>query len=165
MKLVNDWVLRLIGWGLCVPAIFLGPFAKLTSCDTTRPWVDGLFINTWRAYKKYNTKSWIRRMIGIYHNPKLTIQYLSILVAKKKVQKMGIVDITPHKLNRLHDIQTTHKHHRLRIQESQKGKVPSSQFGPIIVVGNHVHDGNHRVGALQEANFSGCIQVVQWIEI
>lgn len=165
MKFMRDWALRLTGWGLCVPAIAFGPIAKLTSCDTMRPWVDGLIVNTWRAYKKYNTKSWLRRMVGIYHNPNLTVQYWSILNTKKTVQSIGLVVATPNQLNRLHDIQTTHEHHRLRVQECKNGEVPSSQFGPIVVVGNEVHDGNHRIGALQEANFCGYVPVMQWTEI
>jgi hypothetical protein len=130
-----------------------------------RPWVDGLFVNTWRAYKKYNTKSWIRRMIGIYHNPNLTAQYWSILTTKKNVLPVGLLAAMPHELKRLHDIQTTHNHHKSRVEECKKGRVPSSQFGPIVVVGNEVHDGNHRIGALQEANFYGYVSVIQWVEI
>jgi hypothetical protein len=165
MNAAKNWALRLIGWSLCLPAIALGPIAKFTTCDTTRPWVDGLFINTWRAYKKYNTKSWIRRMIGIYHNPKLTKQYWAILTTKKNVQPAGIVLTSVYDLNRLHDIQTTHEHHRSRVQEAKKGKVPSSQFGQIVVVGQDVHDGNHRIGALQEANFSEPVPVLQWRQV
>lgn len=164
VPVLRNWALRMLGWFLCLPAILLGPVAKLTLCDVSRPWVDGLWVNTWRAYKKYNAGSWLRRMISIYKNPDLTTQYLKILLTKKQVKLIGEVLADPVALRPLHDIQTDHGHHRERVKEGRLGKVPSSQFGPIILVGEDVHDGNHRVGALQEAGFSGSVPVLLWLD-
>ena len=70
-------------------------------------------------------------MIGIYYNPNLTIQYLSILKTKKNVYCLGSAMVNPHALKQLHDIQTNHTHHRVRIAECKNNLIPSSQFGPI----------------------------------
>lgn len=158
-------LLVLIGWLLCVPAILLGPIVKLFPITIDRPWVDGLLLNTLRAYKKYNTRSWIRRMIGIVHNPRITLQYLSILCNKEQVEAIGSKQVYVNVLCRLHDVQTTHKHHKDRVEQARKGNVPDSIFGKIIVVGNKVHDGNHRIEALKEAGYIGPICVEYWRKI
>lgn len=165
MNTLKNCALRIAGWFLCIPAILLGPLAKLTKADVSRPWVDGLFYNTWRAYKKYDTKSWLRRMISIYHNPNLTIQYWNILTTKKKVVLVGETRLSVDTLRSAHDIQTDHAHHRHRVNQAKSGTIPVSNYGSIIVVGNTVHDGNHRIGALQEASYVCPVPVMKWEEV
>lgn len=165
MGFFRKWILRLVGWLLCVPAILLGPVARLTRSDVSRPWVDGLLHNTWRAYKKYDAGSWLRRMAGIYHNPDLTLQYWAILTTRKNVRLAGEEEARVGTLRPAHDIQTTHAHHRLRVARARRGEVPTSDYGRIIVVGDVVHDGNHRVGALREANYSAPVPVMRWEEV
>lgn len=143
-------ILRIIGWVLCIPAILLGPIARATYYNTNRPWVDGLVINIWRAYAKYDTKSWIRRMISIYKNPSLTVQYLKILKNKQIVYYCGATTIKSNILNNMHDTQTDHAHHRQRVDLLRAGKKIKSQYGPMIVVDNIVHDGNHRLSVYKE---------------
>lgn len=151
MKKIACFGLILLGWVLCIPAILLGPLAKLMPPDMNRPWVDGLMINMWRAYARYNTVSWIRRMIGIYKNPSLTIQYLRILLNKQEVKHIGSRVVKVADLMAFHDVETTHDHHRARVQRAIEGKGLESQFGKMIVVDNLVHDGNHRRAAFIEA--------------
>lgn len=144
-------ILRIIGWLLCIPAILLGPVARKTYDNINKPWVDGLLVNMWRAYAKYDTKSWIRRMIGIYKNPNLTIQYLNILRNKQIVYYCGATVVNTSKLQNMHDTQTDHAHHRERVKCVIEGGKPKSKYGPMIVTDNIVHDGNHRLAAYHEA--------------
>lgn len=152
MKIVKNIILAIIGVFLCIPAILLGPVAKLLPINSDRPWVDGLLINTLRAYKKYNTISWIRRIISICQKPSLTLEYLSLLVNKQSIYNSpvkSVVDVNY--LYASHWVETSHKHHRDRVESYKLGKNVTSQFGPIILVGNQVHDGNHRLAAMKEA--------------
>lgn len=144
-------LLIITGWLLCVPAIIFGPAAKLLPLNTDRPWIDGLLINTLRAYKKYNTQAWIRRMKSIAKHPQITLQYLKILTNKEQKQPIGQVELRVAELVQFHDVQTDHQHHRLRVLDYKYGKQPASDFGSIVVVGNTVHDGNHRLAAAREA--------------
>jgi hypothetical protein len=150
-----------LGTFLCLLAIIFQPIAKLTSVDTSRPWVDGLVINVWRAYAKYNTISWITRIIGIFKNPDMTRQYLKILSNKEKISQCETNIVEVEKLIQCHDVQTNHSHHRERVCKLLSGEQIESQFGPIVIVNNIIHDGNHRVAALREANIK-TIQVQQW---
>lgn len=156
------WIL--IGWLLCVPAILLGPLAKLTPVNTNRPWVDGLLVNIWRAYKKYDAKSWVRRMIGIYHNPNITKQYLRILSNRQNVQFIGERELNVELINNFHDVQTDHDHHRYRVLALRAGGKLTSDYGPMVVVGNIVHDGNHRLAALKEVR-KPKVKVDYWEEV
>lgn len=147
-------LLILLGWTMCAPAILLGPLARRTIDASTlqRPWVDGVFKNLWRAYAKYDTTSWYTRMQGIYHNPKLTLQYIKVLWNKQNVS--NVVSQSFAKVEDLvasHDVTTHHEHHRNRVLLARSHGYLDSKFGPIIVVGNRVHDGNHRLAAYKEA--------------
>lgn len=159
---MRNLFLTLLGWGLCAPAILLGPFAKLTSVSVDRPWVDGLFINTWRAYKKYDTKSWIRRMISIYRNPELTLEYLNLLVTKKSVTFVGQETVCVQDLKPCHSVMTAHDHHRQRVADIRSGKIPHSAYGPMLCVDNEVHDGHHRLAAYIEAGNVQFVNVNKW---
>lgn len=150
-------LLIVTGWLLCLPAIILGPVAKLLPINTNRPWIDGLLINTLRAYKKYNAQSWIRRMKSISKNPQITLQYLKILTNKENRQPHGQTELRVAELVQFHDVQTDHFHHRLRVLDYKRGKQPASDFGAIVVVGNTVHDGNHRLAAAREAGIETLI--------
>lgn len=154
-------LLVLTGWLLCIPAILLGPLVKFFMIDTDRPWVDGVVTNTIRAYAKYDTKSWIRRMISIYKNPDLTLQYLRILFNKQEVEIVGDMVFETHILENMHSVQTDHEHHRKRVAEARTSTKPHSKYGGIIVVDKTVHDGNHRLAAAKEAG-QGFIQVELW---
>lgn len=144
-------ILIIIGWSLCIPAIVFGPIVKLFPSRVNRPWVDGLVKNTLRAYAKYDTKSWIRRMIGIYHNPYLTLQYLTILSNKQEVVCVGVRTHKVKELYQMHDVQTNHGHHQKRINDAKEGVELTSDYGWPIVVGHLMHDGNHRLAAYKEA--------------
>lgn len=154
-------LLIVIGWVLCIPAIILGPIARLLPIDTKRPWVDGLLINTLRAYKKYDTTSWVRRMKSIYKEPQLTIQYLRLLRRKMEVEFDGYYLFPVGLLSAGHSVQTDHEHHRKRVEDLRRGKTVISNYGSPIVVGSLVHDGNHRLAACREAGVT-FMEVAMW---
>lgn len=163
-KFIVDWSLRLFGWLLCSVAIILGPLAKMFpgKKGKHRPWIDGLAANCWRAYSKYNATSWMRRMVGIYYNPAVSLHYLNILMTKKNAKTSQVW--SARRVDELilsHDVRTDHDHHRRRVSALRRGETVTSAFGPVIVVDNIVHDGNHRVAAYKEVGIKW-IEVVQW---
>jgi hypothetical protein len=145
-----------VGVLLILPAILLGPLAKLLPINTSRPYVDGVVINCLRAYKKYNTRSWIRRLVFICQNPSVVEQYLKILSTKKAVTACKLRQVKVADLRQLHDVQTTHTHHRKRVADLKAGQGIDSEFGNMIVVDDWVFDGNHRLAAMREANVKYC---------
>lgn len=130
------------------------PKYLLRNMDVNRPWVDGQIVNTFRAIKKYTIKSWLRRLVYIWKNPRVVSQYLKLLTSKESVAGFShYVTLDPSHLTLGHEVQTTHKHHRERVEKYKKGqKVSSITSGDDIIVCDWVvHDGNHRVSAAIEA--------------
>lgn len=152
MKMLKNICKVLLGVILILPAILFGNIIKVLPMDVSEnsPWTDGLFKNLMKAYKRYNTKSWVRRLILVFHYPDLSIQYLKILLTNEKISSgvFKVVDINS--LIPQHDVQTNHLHHRKRVLNAKNGMILES-FSPIIVVDNIIHDGHHRVMAYKEA--------------
>lgn len=141
----------LFGWFMLILAILLGPLAKMLPINPNRPWVDGFLINTLRAYKKYDTQEWLRRMAVMRKHPEIVHQHLKILRNKQEVKSLGPAYALPDKLKLCHYVNTSHSYHRDRVRRLRNNLPITSAYGPIIVVNNVVHDGNHRVKAYLEA--------------
>jgi hypothetical protein len=153
--------LMVLGVALIVPAILFSPIVKLLPIDVKRPWVDGLLINTLRAYKKYNTRSWLRRLAGIFIKPETTLEYLNILLNKQEVRYVGESLVKVDDLQPSHFVQTDHQHHRDRVWSIKDGGQVISEFGDMLAVDNVIHDGNHRLAAYKEAGVEE-ILLQQW---
>ena len=159
-----------VGFLVCATGMIIGPIARLLPIDINRPWVDGLFMNTTRAFKKYDAARWIRRFKGILKNPNITTQGLNLLKTKKKVIFMGTGVVPARILKRSHDVSTDHAHHRMRIEQIRSGLDVSSDYGDIIVVQTSdgelmVHDGNHRTAAYHEVAPNTLVKILYWSEI
>lgn len=149
-KLVVNPLLILIGVALVVPAFLASLLIGNNPKVATKTWNNGLFGNVLVAYKRYDYKSWARRMVSVYKNPKIVLQYLDILFQKYEVEYVGKKIVQLSSLEFSHDIQTDHQHHRERVKKYLQGEIVES-FSPIIVLDNKIQDGHHRVAAMQEA--------------
>lgn len=148
---VGGWAL---GVALILPAIVIGWVFKWIPnkyFDNMPPtWTNGLVLNTIIAYRRYSMASWVRRLVLVFIYPSISFQYIKILQTKQSVQGgesrlVRINDLIPQ-----HETQTSHPHHRHRVEQARLGKVLDS-FSPIIVVDNTIHDGHHRIAAYKEA--------------
>lgn len=145
-------ILRIvIGLVLLMPALLISFF--IGGQENNQPWCDGLIKNTLRAYKRYTARSWLRRIAYLFKNPRVVDQYLKILINKQEIEYVGEVAVYLDYLIPSHDTQTTHKHHRARVEQYKQNKQVNS-FSPIIVVDNFIHDGHHRVEAMREAGIA-----------
>lgn len=151
-SMIKNAALILFGWFMCVTTIILGWLLPRLAESYDTPWSDGLILNVLKAAKKYSTKSWLMRMKGIWRNPRLTLQYLEILGNQQLLRRgpyflyRRVRDLTPS-----HDVDTTTDFHRKRVDLAKKGIEVGSEFGDVIVVGDQIHDGHHRVAAHKEA--------------
>lgn len=165
MKLIANSFWILLGWGMCLTTAFIGWFYRethLVKLDT--PWASGLILNVLKAASKYNTKSWLMRCKGIWHNPSLTLQYIKIL-SNKSPELIGPIKAwrSVDSLAPSHDVDTASAYHRKRVADLKAGIEPHSQFGNIVVVNHVIHDGHHRVAAYKEAGMR-YIEVQQYID-
>lgn len=156
MNKIKNLLLIILGITLCIIPITLSPVLYFLKNESNRPWNDGLIKNTLRAYLRYNAVSWIRRMISICKNPKLTVQYINILLTKKKYDYSATVFVSVKDLIPQHDVQTDHWHHRSRVFFYQMGMANQvTSFSPIIVSKRngklYIEDGHHRIAAMKEA--------------
>lgn len=146
---MTNLLLRIAGILLIVPAILISPLVPKPGQE--RPWSMGLFRNIWHAYGKYDARSWLRRLVSAMKDPAIVLQYWDILTSKYDVEYVGSYLMDPRRLRPMHNVQTDHPHHRQRVREYAAGLTPISSYGDIIVVDGYIHDGHHRVAALNEA--------------
>lgn len=154
----------ILGFILITPAIIYSIIFKTRDKNYTyNTWTHGLFKNVFISYRRYDTKSWARRLLCVFKNPKIVDQYLKILTTKKKVVLVGKVNVNIANLIPSHDVCTDHEHHRNRVR-SYKDNIKVDSFSPIIVVDNVIHDGHHRITAMIEAGIKET-EVLQYKEI
>ena len=154
-KTINNVVLRIVGILLIVPAIILSYFVPEPKVE--QPWVRGLFKNIWHAYGKYDSRSWVRRLVFAMKNPEIVGQYWGILANKQEVEYVGYIHMGVKALTPMHDVQTDHQHHRRRVAMYRQGHQPASKYGDVVVVDGFIHDGHHRIAALKEAGVSSVL--------
>lgn len=162
-KLILSPILILLGILLTIPAIVLGPLVKLLPIDVNRPWTDGVFLNTLRAYKKYDTLNWLRRLILVFKKPQVMIDYLTLLTNRQHVTCVSVRTRRIETLIAGHLVQTDHDHHRARVAAYVMNEKVESKYGQMVAVDSVVHDGNHRLAAMQEAGIETC-EVIQYLD-
>ena len=150
--MIKNLGLRVLGVLLCLIPILLEPVLFFVRQRDNKPWNKGLIGNIIQAYRRYNTYSWLIRIVAILHNPNVTLQYLRILSTKEKAALVPIArEVLIESLIPQHDIYTKTKFHQDRIKAYKENKQVSSDFGPIVVLNSKVQDGHHRLSAMKEA--------------
>lgn len=140
----------IVGFFLVFPAIVYSLLFPKYKGDVQKiTWTNGLIKNVITAYRRYDTKSWIRRFLSILKNPLLVDQYINILLTKKQVRYLGKLTVNPFDLVPSHDVCVDHNHHRKRVEDYKNNLIVKS-FSPIIVVDMKINDGHHRIAAMKE---------------
>jgi hypothetical protein len=158
--------LIIFGIFLCLMPILLYPVIlvarQFIPSKKTSPWNEGLILNTLHAWLRYDITSWLRRIISICKNPNLTLQYLRILLNKYEIlPQIFTVEMPIELLVPQHSIETSHEHHRKRVEAYKNGNFDCESlhsYSPIIVVSIEglylIQDGHHRIAAMKEAGLT-----------
>jgi len=163
---LRDYLLIVFGYAQMLVAALIAVYFEVfpsSERDDSSPWVRGLFGNILLAAKRYGPKRLLFRLKFIRKNPELALQYFKILSTKADVIYAGDVWIRVKDLVPQHDVFTDSDHHRERVKAAKEGRRLTSDGGPIITVDYKIHDGHHRVAALEEASMEWVL-VKKYIE-